>query len=40
MLHMLREFGLEMLDSAAESEPTRQAHAQYFMQMAEQAEPQ
>jgi len=40
MLQMLREFGLERLTSAAEIEPTRQAHAQYFLEMAEQAEAQ
>ena len=40
MLQMLREFGLERLASAAEIEPTRQAHAQYFLELAEQAEAQ
>ncbi len=37
MLQMLREFGLERLTSAAEIEPTRQAHAQYFLEMADKA---
>jgi predicted ATPase/class 3 adenylate cyclase len=39
MLQLLREFGLEVLDSAGEAEPTRQAHAAYYLALAEEAEP-
>ena len=39
MLQLLREFGLEALASAGESELTRQAHAEYYLGMGEQAEP-
>jgi predicted ATPase/class 3 adenylate cyclase/uncharacterized protein HemY len=38
-LQMLREFGLEVLMNAEESEVTRRAHAEYFLAVAEQAEP-
>ena len=40
MLQMLREFGLECLTSAGETEVTRQAHAAYYLALAEEAEPQ
>jgi predicted ATPase/class 3 adenylate cyclase len=40
MLQTLREFGLEMLTSTGETESTWQAHAEYYLAMAEQAEPQ
>jgi predicted ATPase/DNA-binding CsgD family transcriptional regulator len=36
MLHVLREFALECLTGAGESEATRLAYARYFMQFAEQ----
>jgi tetratricopeptide (TPR) repeat protein len=39
MLQLLREFGLEILTSAGESELTRQAHAEYFLALAEEAAP-
>ncbi len=39
MLQLLREFGLEMLSSAGETEATRQAHAQYYLALAEEAAP-
>jgi predicted ATPase len=39
MLQMLREFGLEMLSSAGETEATLQAHASYYLALAEEAEP-
>jgi predicted ATPase/tRNA A-37 threonylcarbamoyl transferase component Bud32 len=39
MLHVLREFGLECLDEAGETEITRTAHATYFLALVEQAEP-
>jgi predicted ATPase/DNA-binding CsgD family transcriptional regulator len=39
MLETLREFGLECLESQRELEASRQAHAHYFMALAEQAEP-
>lgn len=39
MLQTLREFGLEMLSSTNEDLLTRQAHADYFVALAEQAEP-
>jgi predicted ATPase/class 3 adenylate cyclase/DNA-binding CsgD family transcriptional regulator len=40
MLQMLREFGLESLISAGETEVTQQAHAAYYLALAEEAEPQ
>ena len=40
MLQTLREFGLECLVSAGEADPTRQAHAEYYLTLAEKAEPQ
>src|SRR5579863_6445856 len=39
MLQTLREFGLEVLASAGEAESTRQAHAEYYLALAEEAEP-
>ena len=39
MLETLREFGLECLESQGELEAPRQAHAHYFLALAEQAEP-
>ena len=39
MLQTLREFGLEMLTIAGETELTRQAHAEYYLEMAEEAKP-
>ena len=39
MLQMLREFGLECLASAGETEATRTAHALYYLAQAEEAQP-
>lgn len=39
MLQTLREFGLEVLASAGEMEMIRQAHAGYYLALAEEAEP-
>jgi predicted ATPase/class 3 adenylate cyclase len=39
MLQTVREFGLEVLASAGETEAIRQAHAAYYLALAEQAEP-
>jgi predicted ATPase/class 3 adenylate cyclase len=39
MLQTLREFGLEVLASEGELEPTLAAHAAYYLAQAEQAEP-
>jgi predicted ATPase len=39
MLQTLREFGLEVLAGAGESEVTRQAHAGYYLALAEEAAP-
>jgi predicted ATPase/class 3 adenylate cyclase/DNA-binding CsgD family transcriptional regulator len=36
MLQLLREFGLEQLEGAGETEATREAHAAYYLQLAEQ----
>jgi predicted ATPase/DNA-binding CsgD family transcriptional regulator/DNA-binding transcriptional regulator YiaG len=38
MLETIREYGWECLSSCSEFEPTRQAHAQYYLQLAEEAE--
>jgi predicted ATPase len=38
MLETLREFGLERLDEAGESDPQRERHAEYFVGLAEQGE--
>jgi len=40
MLQTLREFGLEVLAFAGETELTRQAHVEYYLRMVEQAEAQ
>lgn len=37
MLEVLREFALEQLEADAETEATRHAHAQFFLEMAEEA---
>ena len=39
MLQTLREFGLEQLTSSGELEGTREAHAEYYLRLAEEAEP-
>jgi predicted ATPase/class 3 adenylate cyclase/DNA-binding XRE family transcriptional regulator len=39
MLQTLREFGLEVLTSAGEAEAIRQAHAEYYLTLAEEDEP-
>ena len=39
MLQTLREFGLETLALAGETESTRQAHAEYYLELAKEAEP-
>src|SRR5579863_7459246 len=39
MLQTLREFGLEVLASAGEMKVTREAHAEYYLGLAEEAEP-
>ncbi len=39
MLQTLREFGLEALAASGEMEDTRQAHAVYYLRLAEEAEP-
>jgi predicted ATPase/class 3 adenylate cyclase len=39
MLQTLREFGLEVLAGAGETEVTRQAHAAYYLRLAEEAAP-
>jgi predicted ATPase/class 3 adenylate cyclase len=39
MLQTVREFGLERLAASGELERTREAHAHYFLALAEQAEP-
>ncbi|GAC1349466.1 MAG: hypothetical protein NVSMB27_22870 [Ktedonobacteraceae bacterium] len=39
MLQTLREFGLEQLARSAELEATRQAHAEYYLRLAEEAQP-
>lgn len=40
MLETIREFGLEQLDQTDEAEAIRTAHAQYYLELAERAEPQ
>ena len=39
MLETIREYGLEALAARGEEEAARRAHADYFMQLAEEAEP-
>ena len=39
MLETIREYGLEVLASGEEAEATREAHAAYYLALAEQAEP-
>src|SRR5260370_41984214 len=39
MLQLLREFGLECLEQAGETEVTREAHAAYYLWLAEQSLP-
>jgi len=39
MLQVLREFGLERLAASGEMEATRQAHALYYLALAEEAQP-
>jgi len=39
MLETIREYGLEALDTSGEMEVIRQAHAMYYLAMAEKAEP-
>jgi len=39
MLETMREFGLEALAASGEMEATRQAHAAYYLALAEEAEP-
>ncbi len=39
MLETIREYGLEALEVSGEMEATRQAHALYYLQLSEQAEP-
>jgi predicted ATPase/class 3 adenylate cyclase/DNA-binding CsgD family transcriptional regulator len=40
MLETIREYGLEMLASGGEAQATHEAHAAYYLALAEQAEPQ
>ena len=39
MLETIREYGLEALEASGEMETTRQAHAHYYLALAEEAEP-
>ncbi len=39
MLQTLREFGLEQMAMSGELEATRQAHAEYYLRLAEEAQP-
>jgi predicted ATPase len=39
ILETIREYGLEALEASGEMEATRQAHALYYLRLAEQAEP-
>ncbi len=39
MLQTLREFGLEQMTRSGELEATRQAHAEYYVRLAEEAQP-
>ena len=40
MLETIREYGLEALEASGKMEDTRQAHAIYYLRLAEEAEPQ
>ncbi len=39
MLETIREYGMEALEASGEVEATRQAHATYYLRLAEEAEP-
>src|SRR5437660_7150334 len=39
MLETIREYGLEALEVSGEMEITRQAHAEFYLRLAEEAEP-
>ena len=39
MLETIREYGLEALEASGEMEATRQAHAAYYLALAEEVEP-
>ena len=39
MLQTIREYGLERLEESGEAAPTRRAHAEFFVALAEEAEP-
>ena len=39
MLETIREYGLETLEASGKAEATRQAHAAYYLRLAEEAEP-
>jgi predicted ATPase/class 3 adenylate cyclase/DNA-binding CsgD family transcriptional regulator len=39
MLETIREYGLELLETSGEMEAMRQAHAEFYLQLAEEAEP-
>ncbi len=39
MLETIREYGLEVLEASGEMETTRRAHAAYYLELAEEAEP-
>jgi predicted ATPase/class 3 adenylate cyclase/DNA-binding CsgD family transcriptional regulator len=39
MLETIREYGLEVLEASGEMEKTRRAHAAYYLELAEEAEP-
>ena len=40
MLETIREYGLERLDATGDADTVRRAHADYFLTLAESAEPQ
>jgi predicted ATPase len=39
MLETVREYGLETLEASGETESIRQAHAAYYLRLAQEAEP-